>query len=322
MRGTARSAWQRQAPRRQVPQRGIGLAELLVATAIGAVLMLMGALMLVSANTAWTAQADGAALDDGGRFALDIIARATRQAAFVDWENATAADAVNAPPQILGRDALALPRTSHGIDGATGDAVNGSDILALRFSGAHGGGALDCAGFGVDAGEDGWSIFHVGRNAAGEGELRCKYRGGGGWGSDAIVDGVDTFQVLYGIDTDVPGDGVPNEFVSASVIELRDGALLLNGPDAAARQRDLQRRTHWKRVAAVRVALLLHGASAAASREPLVFDVFGAPYSERFADGDDGVRIDEAPMVAALRLRERRLFASTILLRNVSPGEP
>lgn len=304
-------------------QRGLSLAELLVATAVGALLLLMGTVMLVSANSAFTAQADGAAIDDGGRFALDIIGRATRQAAFVDLDNSgAAADPADAPPQIVGRDALSLPRGSTALEGASPDAVNGSDILALRFNGADGG-AVDCAGFGVGAGEDGWSIFHVGRNAAGDGELRCKYRGGAGWGSDAIVDGVDTFQVLYGIDTDVPADGVPNEFISATVVDERDAALQLSGGDADARQRDLQRRTHWKRVVAVRIALLLHGAGGSGgAREPVVFDVFGPGYSERFAGGDSGVRIDEGPMVASLRLRERRLFAATILLRNAAGGAP
>ena len=310
---------QRQCHRRH--QYGMSLAELLVAAAVGILLLLMGTAMLVSANSAWTAQADGAAIDEGGRFALDIIGRATRQAAFADWEGEAAADGVDAPPQIIGRDALALPRSSAALAGATADAINGSDILALRFRGARGG-AVDCAGFGVDAGEDGWSIFHVGRNAAGDGELRCKYRSGGGWGSDAIIDGVDTFQVLYGLDTDVPADGVPNEFVSAAVVEERDAALVLSGADGAARQRELQRRTHWKKVAAVRIALLLHGAGRAAAREPAVFDVFGAGYSQHFADGDNGVRIDEAPMVASLRLRDRRLFAATIMLRNAAAGEP
>lgn len=304
-------------------QRGIGLAELLIASAVGALLLLMGVVMLVSANTALTAQADGAAIDDGGRFALDIVGRATRQAAFAEQEGEAAGEGADTPPQIVGRDAMALARSTYGIDGATSiDAVSGSDILALRFGGARGGGAVDCAGFGVDPGDDGWSIFHVGRNAAGEGELRCKYRGGGGWGSDAIIDGVDTFQVLYGVDTDDPADGVPNEFVSASVIETRDATLLPSGEDDAARERDLRRRSHWKRVAAVRIALLLHGTGKGAAREPAVFDVFGPAYSARYAATDSGVHIDEAPMAAALRLRERRLFTTTILLRNAAAAAP
>jgi type IV pilus assembly protein PilW len=305
-------------------QRGTGLAELLVAAAVAALLLLIGMLMLVSANAAFTAQADGAAIDEGGRFALDVVARATRQAAYVDHEGGplpSAADSANTPLQVFGRDAQSLPRATHAIDGATSDAVNGSDILALRFNGAHGG-AVDCAGFTVDAGQDGWSIFHVGRNADGDGELRCKYQGGAGWSSDAIIDGVDTFQVLYGLDTDNPPDGIPNEFVSASVIEQRDGAMAADGADDDEKQRDLQRRSYWKRVAAVRVALLLHGPGPGAERAGLVYDLFGADYSDRFAGDDSGVRIDEAPMGLPLRMRERRLFASTILLRNPAAGAP
>jgi len=302
-------------------QAGFSLVEFLVASVIGALLLLTGAVMLFSASSAYTAQADGAAIDDGGRLALDIVSRAVRQAAYVEQERGTAIDAANSALQIIGRDAMAVPRATHGIDGATAEAVNGSDVLALRFAGAHGG-AVDCAGFALEPGEDGWSIFHVGRNAAGEGELRCKYRGAGGWGSDAIIDGVDTFQVLYGLDTDEPADGVPNEFVSAAVIEARDAALVLAGADQAARERDLWRRSAWKRVTAVRIALLLHGPGKGAPREPAVYDVFGTAYSARFAAADAGVQIAEAPMSAALRLRERRLFSSTIVLRNAAGSAP
>lgn len=302
-------------------QAGLGLAELLVATAVGALLLLMGTLMLVSANTAYTAQADSAAIDDGGRFALDLVARSLRQAGYPDSDSATAADSANAAPAITGLDARSLPRNTAALEGAGADAVNGSDVLALRFSGASGG-MVDCAGFGVDAGEEGWSIFHVGRNAAGEGELRCKYRGGGGWSSDGIVSGVESFQVLYGLDSDTPPDGVPNEFVSASVVEARDAELVLEGADAAARERDLQRRTHWKQVAAVRIALLLHGEPGGTVRKGVVHDLFGPAYSARFGGADVGVRIEEAVLAQPLRQRERRLFGATIVLRNAAGKLP
>jgi type IV pilus assembly protein PilW len=301
-------------------QRGLGLPELLVASAIGALLLLMGTVMLVSANSAFTAHADVAAIDDAGRFAVDLVGRAVRQAAFADFERVSADDEANGPPQVLGLDAMTVPRSSPGLDGATADAINGSDVLALRFSGAHGG-AVDCGGFAIEPGEDGWSIFHVGRNAAGDGELRCKYRGGSGWGSDAIVDGVDSFQVLYGVDTDEPPDGVPNEYISASALTARDGALDLDGVDESARQRELLRRTLWKRVTAVRIALLLHGGGGGV-RSAAVYDLFGASYSAHFSAADAGVHIDEAPMIAALRQRERRLFSASIMLRNGARSVP
>lgn len=306
----------RPATRRQC---GLGLAELLVANAIGALLLLLATVMLVAANSAFSAHADGAAIDDAGRFAVDLVGRAVRQAAFADVERDAADDAANGPPQVLGLDAMTIPRATAGLDGAAAGAVNGSDVLAVRFSGAHGG-AVDCGGFAVGPGEDGWSIFHVARNASGESELRCKYHGNAGWGSDAIVDGVDSFQVLYGIDTDEPPDGVPNEYVRASVIEARDGALALQGVDEAARQRDLLRRTLWKRVAAVRVGLLLHGAGAGAARSAAEYDLFGASYSATFAAADAGVHVREAAMSAALRQRERRMFAASTMLRNHAAG--
>lgn len=280
--------------------RGATLAELLVALAVGMAAMLMAAGMLVSANAAYLAQMDAATLDDAGRFAIESITRAARQAAFVNWDRVDVAG----PARLAGLDARSLSRTSAGIDDPLADSVNGSDVLAVRFpgSGAAAGGdgsAVNCAGFGVGETDDGWSIFYVARNGRGEAELRCKYRGSGGsgsWGADAIVAGVDAFQVLYGVDTDDPPDGVANEYVSASVLDAR-GA------------------NSWKRVAAIRVALLLHGAQAAQA-QPKVHDLFGRAYSDGFTLADTGVRLDEARMPEELRRRQRKLFATTISLHT------
>lgn len=281
-------------------QHGATLAELLVALAVGMGTVLMAAGLLVSANAAYLAQVDAAALDEAGRFALESIARAVRQAAFVNWENPAAAAAQSAgPARMAGLDARSIPRSTYGIDGALPDAVNGSDALAVRFagSGAGAGGdgsAVSCGGFGVGEADDGWSIFYVGRDARGEAELRCKYRGASSWGADAIVAGVDSFQLLYGIDTDDPPDGVANEYLSATALDALGAA-------------------QWKRVASIRVALLLHAAHDA-NAEPRVFDLFGSAYSSAFAGVDQGVSLAEEEMPVALRRRERKLFATTIYL--------
>jgi type IV pilus assembly protein PilW len=192
-------------------------------------------------------------------------------------------------------------------------------VLAVRFAGAADGSVISCAGFAVGVQEEGWSIFYVGRSATGEPELRCKYRGKTGWGADAVIGGVDTFQVLYGLDTDAPTDGVANEFVSAAVLNERDAALVLAATDAAGRERELRRRTHWKRIAGIRVALVLHGAQRARSAdEPMVFDLFGRPYSDAFGGLDHGVHLAEDAMPDDLRGRIRRQFASTVTLRNAA----
>jgi type IV pilus assembly protein PilW len=301
-------------------QVGATLAELMVAAAVGMLAMLLAGGLLVSANAAYVAQGEAAAVDDNGRYALEIITRATRQAAYVNWERVEAGEDPRAlPARVAGFDARSLSRATAGIDAPLADAVNGSDVLAVRFAGAADGSVVSCAGFAVGEHDDGWSIFYVGRSATGEPELRCKYRGKNSWSADAVIGGVDTFQVLYGLDTDTPPDGVANEFVNAGVLNERDAALVLAAPDAAGRDRELRRRTHWKRVASVRVALVLHGVGRTrAGDEPLVFDLFGRPYSDAVGGFDRGVHLAEDTMPDELRGRIRRLFASTITLRNAA----
>lgn len=305
-------------------QRGATIVELMVAATVGLLAMLLAAGLLVSANAAYVGQVEAAAVDDSGRYALEIITRAARQAAFVNLERDEAgADRGTAPASLGGLDARSLGRTTEGIDSPLANAVNGSDVLALRYGGAADGSVISCAGFAVDEADDGWSIFYVDRNAGGEAELRCKYRGKTSWGADAIVGGVDTFQVLYGLDTDSPADGLANEYVSAAVLDQRDAALVLAAADPAARLRELRRRTHWKRIASIRVSLAVHGARRErADEEPLVLDLFGRSYSDAFGAIDQGVHLAEETMPDDLRRRERRMFTATVLLRNASLEVP
>jgi len=295
--------------------RGTTIAELLIALTIGALVTLAAGSLLGIANTSYAAQLDAAALDDGGRYALDLIARAVRQAGLRDWEAFNPAAGIDplAPPRIMGLDARSMTKASNGIDAPLPDAVNGSDVLALRYHGAGpapdgDGSAVNCAGFPVHANEDGWSIFYVARNGQGEAELRCKYRGASNWGADAVVAGVDSFQVLYAVDTDTPRDGVANVYLNASGVTALDAAY---APGPA-----LQENTHWKRVLAVRIALVLHGARPSpVRRETRVYDLFGAPYGDARGGMDAGTRLPEDDLAPGMRLRERRQFATTVRLR-------
>ncbi|MGK5016538.1 PilW family protein [Janthinobacterium sp. HLS12-2] len=311
--------------------RGISLLELLVALSLGALLMLAASTVLLASSGSYGEQSASARLDDNGRYALDTIARAVRQTAYVNWDSSAApvAHADYDSASIAGLDARSLGKNSEGISGALPDAVQGSDVLALRYYGAGkeeggDGSVLNCAGFAVGAAQTeaqrGWSIFYVAQGADGEGELRCKYRGANGWGADAIIRGVDSFQVLYGLDTDTPPDGVANRYVNASALDSDDAALVLAGADAAARQRDFYRRTHWKRVASVRVALLLHGEAGQVDKMaelgPAQFDLFGKAYAEAHGAGDTGVHIARAALPAATRSRLRQLVQTSIMLRN------
>lgn len=312
-------------------QRGLGIVEMLVSLGVGLLVMLMACGLLLAASLSYRTQADAGRVDDNGRYALDLLARTVRQAAFVNWDTDTAPlllqpeDSAN----LDGLDAVTISRNSDGISTPLPGAVNGSDALVVRYAGAGSGGdadgsVLNCGGFAVAAAMSpaarGWSIFYVATGSDGETELRCKYRGPTSWGADAIVRGVDTFQVLYGLDTDTPTDGVANRYLNASALNDLDAGLVLAGADADARQRDRNRQTYWKRVVSVRVALLLHGAqpsgTVATDGPPRVFDLFGREYAQLAAGGDAGTRFDEAAAPVTQRGKARQLLATTILLRN------
>jgi type IV pilus assembly protein PilW len=240
-------------------------------------------------------------IDDNGRFALAIIGQSLRQAGY-PGEPGTGAPAAAVPPlAVEGRDAASVATAADGL-GAALPSVNGSDALAIRYApaavaGAEGGGAmLNCAGFPADPGEWAWSIFYVARASDGIAELRCKYKGENGWGSDAIVRGVDAFHVLYGIDTDSPRDNIPNLYLAASGIDALDSAL-------PASERAM--RPYWRRVASVRFALLLHG-----ERGSRTGDALGS------YELLPGVRIDEASLPEPMQRRARRLFTAAVALRN------
>lgn len=311
-------------------QRGVALVEVMVSLLVGALVVLVASALLVATNSGFLSHSANAQLNDGGRYALEIVSQAIRQSAYVEWDSAAAPVGLedDGSANIGGLDAHSISRDGDGIAGPLPDAANGSDVLALRFAGTGAGGngdgsILNCAGFGVGAAatpdQRGWSIFYVAADAEGEPELRCKYRGADSWGADAIVRGVDSFQVLYGVDTDTPADGVANQYLNASAIDALDAALVLTGATPAEQVRDKNRKTWWKRVASVKLALLLHGDTGSrADAESLRFDLFGPAYADAAA-GDRGVRIVEANLPAPLQQRARQLFVATITLRNRGP---
>ena len=292
--------------------RGMTLVELLVALALGLGVLLAASSLLAGANIAHLAHADAVDIDDGGRYALALIGRAVGQGAFVDWEGlGSAAPGPAAPAALAGLDSRTLARTSQAIANPLPDAVNGSDVLAVRYAGAGpapdgDGSVLNCAGFSVHGAEEGWSIFYVARNADGAPELRCKYRGTGNWSADAIVKGVDGFQVLYGLDTDTPADGVPNRYVNASAIAALDAALSPGNPPG-----NPNTHTWWKRVASVRVALLLHGERPSpASVQAPAWDLFGPAYGSAHAGEDAGTWLSAAVLDGRRRAPSRRILSA------------
>ncbi len=300
-------------------QRGMTMAELLVAMTLGLGVLLAAGSLFVFATRAFAAQVETAAMDDAGRYALDVMARAVRQSAFVDWERDSEGPDAAAPARVAGLDARRVTQAGFALDNAIANAVvHGSDVLALRYPGAGAppggdGTTLDCAGFSVHRDEEGWSIFYVARNAQGDAELRCKYRGASNWSADAVVGAVDSFQVLYGLDLDA--DGAPERYVNASALSALDAGLVLAGATVAERDADLRRRTHWKKLASVRVALLLHGApSRLQNAGNARYDLFGPEYGDMAGAADAGTRLLEPALAGREAPRHRKVFTTTIAL--------
>ena len=287
----------RRAPRRHAA--GLSLPELMVALAIGMMLVLASIALLLAVRSAYLLHDDRARMEESGRFALELISRAVRQAGYRDWSAAGSGAAALQP--VAGLDARSLKDAADGIDGPYGSTVNGSDVLALRFDGSgkgSGDGAIqNCAGAAVGAGGgQAWSIFYIANDAGGEPELRCKYRGLNGWKSDALVRGIEGFQVLYG--TPAQPGAMPDRFVSATSVQAQAGA--------------------WQAVGAVRVALLARGtqpdAGSAAS-----YALFGPLYD---GSADPGSVIQASQLPAASRRLPRRIYGATVYLRNLEQEAP
>lgn len=313
---------------------GLSLIELMISMVIGMLVTLAGASLLLSTKSGYAAQSETSLIEDAGRYALENISRSVRQAAYENWDKekgpivAKAAYSAN----IAGFDARTLKSMSEGIDMPVAKAINGSDVLAIRFfgSGTGPGGdgtMVNCAGFGVPApssqssaeDERGWSIYYVGEDSTGEPELYCKYRGDKGWTSQAIARGVESFQVLYGVDTD--GDGVMNRLCSATEVDALDDALVLEGINATERSRDRIRKTHWKKIVLVKIGLLVRSARTVRSDvQKIRYDLFGKDYAAAHASTDIGTTIEEAKLAKSAKNRIRKVFSGTIQLRNAATG--
>jgi type IV pilus assembly protein PilW len=299
-------------------QCGVTLVELMVSMTVGLFVVAVASVVFVSAKSGYIAQTDSAQILDTGRYAIDILSRTVRQASYFHWDGTDfSSPEEDVGPAVFGMDAKSLKSRSSDVSSPLARSINGSDVLAVRIGGAGEGSngddsVLNCAGFGIGVGdapekrERGWGIFYVAEDTSGEPELYCKYPGEDGWAAQAIARGVESFQVLYGLDTD--GDGYPNSIVNATAVEsMAKDVADKYGP--------------WKKVVEVKVAVLVRGANStmadSASRD---YDLFGEPYSSAHAARDRGVRIHVSELPKAVRSRARKVFATTVWLRNRPAG--
>lgn len=297
-------------------QTGIGVVELMIAIALGIGLTMAAAALFASCRTAYLLHDDSIRLQDNARFATDAIGRAMAQGSFADAGQMTSSSF----DPIQGLDNRTLKSTSPALQSPIANAINGSDVLAVHFSGSgegpNGDGTVtNCAGFGIGAAaqndpasDRGWSIFYVAADQTGEPELYCKYRGQNAWATAAIARGVESFHVLYGVGEG--GTTPPTRFLSATQIDQLDGAAIAGGDTSTSRSANQPHPSLWKKVTQVKVALLLRGALPLRADSPAQsYLMFGDGYAP--GDSDLGVRFDESSAPPAVRNRLRKLFRAS-----------
>lgn len=153
---------------------------------------------------------------------------------------------------------------------------NGSDILVVRYQGvsaspgsvAADNSIINCAGQGEaglvtgDLNERAVSLFHVTRGATGEPSLSCSYYSHekGVWVNTPVIEGVESFQVLYGTDGVTPNIAPSATAPQNTVSErwLRADQLSVAGSPVATRE-------NWRRVRAVRLGLVFRAPAGSAS---------------------------------------------------------
>ena len=303
--------------RQPARQKGLTLVELMVAIVL-MLIVTLATVALYGANSASKRTVDASqSMDDTARFVFEMIGQAIRNAGYpsaVNLEgplvtysnlfNTCDASANTEPCPVLGFDNSAVSASNYGSAGS--GTVNSSDSLAIRFYGSSGFNAagakgadntvFTCTGDAVPAstvmGELGLSIFSV-RSYQDEPELYCTSNPGSGTRSTVpIARGVESFQVMYGIDLCVGApctrDGVPDRWVSAA--------------DVAA--------TDWRHVKAIRVGLILRGApgSSQASDGQALY-----PLGEKFVSGATAAGMSFTPPTDG---RLRRSYVTTYMLRN------
>lgn len=302
-------------------QRGFTLIELMVALVISSVIALAAFSAIVVSRQGFSTVDSASQLRDNARFATDIIQRLVVQTGFQDVAFAASTrrseeENPDAPANISGftNSTPSVNEVTVTATTKTSSAVGfGSDVLILRYqapetfpgSGAVDKGIINCLGKPAESKPTErdvrlLSVLYV-AESQGQPALMCAT----GAATEPLVEGVENFQVLYGVDAD--NDSISDRY-------LRADQLIVSGNDAATK-------ANWQRVRSVKIGLILRsnvGATQEAATQ--TFYPFGkakasasASVGSAFADASN----DPGTVVSAPADRRLRLQTSfTIHLRN------
>lgn len=300
-------------------QRGFTMVELLVSIVLMG-LVTLGTVTLYSATSQSYKTIDSSqALNDSARFAFEVIGQSLRIAGYQEYmrsDPTTASLAGNLYPTVctsssprcpikgFNNSKIASVTTSADFGATDNGGINFSDTLGVTFSGSSlpsdpatpDKAVVDCQGVAqplplTDATDLGVSLFWV-TTSKGEPELACISRGTGASArtTQPIIRGVETFQVMYGIDDSTPSDSLPNKWVSAQSV------------------------TDWMKVRAVRVGFVLRGQPGSSQGTAIsASDNILYPLGKGFIGSSTEQGLTFTPPNDG---RIRRAYTSTFMLRN------
>lgn len=314
--------------------RGLTLVELLVAMVLGLIVVMAAVAALTVSRTGARSVDAATQLRDEARFATDVVQRLVMQAGFEDTGYASGfyqgvasqyrsynggIDINTFTPAVMGYN-NALPSTANPLAASVAHAATapgiGSDTLILQYQPVRAtrsstnadGSMIDCSGNGPQSASTQrddriTSVLYV-DTSLGEPALMCIRRNytTGGWAPPTpLLKGVESFQVLYGVDNVAPG-AIPSGSVD-SVTEryLRADQLEVAGNIPATR-------ANWRRVRSLRIGMVLRGDTGSAI-EANAQNVF--PLGEGYASSADA-RSSYAPTDTRLR----QVVTFTVNLRN------
>lgn len=172
-------------------EAGFGLIELMVALVLGLIASGVAMQLLLVNNQTFAHQRMVSSLEENGQLLLRYMMSDIRQAG-----RGTATDGTIAP--VIMDTALPV----HSTNGASG----GNDELVIRYFGLR-----DCQGTGNGTEQDITNHYFV----SDEGVLSCTGSLTPGTAVAELMEGVESFQVQYGIDTDRNGESNVTQYVNA-----------------------------------------------------------------------------------------------------------
>ncbi|MBB3012213.1 PilW family protein [Cupriavidus alkaliphilus] len=300
------------ARRARTRPRGFSLVELMVGMTLGLIASAAAGAAFLNAHAAYLAATDRVLIEERGQRALAILSTLLRQSG---WPGEPASGMAGTDlPVVSGADNCGQPAVA-AVPACGRAALGQSDALLVRFSGSGLPAApaqpddtmTDCSGYPVAASTAGVAaaaptagyvaanLLYVAAGADGVPQLLCRYPArrnglidGSGWTSGALVRGVESLQLRYGVDMDQ--DGRPERFETASAIPALGEAA-------------------WQRVVAVQIAIAVRG------------DRPGSATPVRRSGADTlalpgTAAADLPPAAPAQAGTARRVFAATVRLRN------